>query len=320
MYSTVLARMSPAKLDIRKLLQALEGERFYYAPNTGNAGDGLIAYATLQLFRRLSLTWTHLRDPWDAAELPQGQTVVLGGGGHMCRHWNGFATLASRIHRRANRLVILPHTIEGNDAILADFGPNVDFVCREETSYHHVAARAGAGCRVHLSDDMAFHLDVEAALRRNLDAWFKAKRSLKPSRARMHLRRLGHELRYGGMQRWFRGRDAMPVLNCFRTDEEAAGWDIPDDNFDASAFFSSADGRYGEADAIQSGGTFVRYINQFSVLNTDRLHVGIAGALLGKQVNLYVNDYFKINAVYEVSMRQRFPNVSLVERSAAVSP
>ncbi|WP_372922775.1 polysaccharide pyruvyl transferase family protein [Roseovarius sp.] len=309
--------MSPVKLDIHDLLRSLESGTFYYAPNPGNAGDGLIAQATLQLFRRHSLNWVHLRDPWEAATLPSGKTVVLGGGGHMCHHWNGFATLASRIQGRAKRLVILPHTIEGNDGILADFGSNVDFVCREGMSYQHVAARVGAGCRVHLSDDMALHLDVEAALRRNLAAWLMAKWGFKRSRVGKHLRRLRHEFQYGTVQRWLGQRDGVSVLNCFRTDKESAGWDMPKDNFDASAFFSSADGRYGEADAIQSGGALVRYINQFSIVNTDRLHVGIAGALLGKRVNLHVNDYFKIKAVYETSIRQRFPNVVLIEKPTA---
>lgn len=306
------------KLDIRDLLRPLAGGMFYYAPNTGNAGDGLIAYATLQLFRRLSLKWVLLRDPWDAAELPPGQTVVLGGGGHMCRHWNGFAPLASRIQERASQLVILPHTIEGNDEILSEFGPNVDFVCREDPSYEHVAAHVGPGCRVHLSDDMALHLDVDSALRRNFHAWLGAKRTFGRSRARKHLRRLRYELQYGRIPRWLGQRDGASVLNCFRTDEEAAGWSIPEDNLDASSVFSSADGRYGEADAILSGGRLVRYINRFRVVNTDRLHVGIAGALLGKQVNLYVNNYYKITAVYETSL-QRFPNVSLVEKRAVAS-
>ena len=39
------------------------------------------------------------------------------------------------------------------------------------------------------------------------------------------------------------------------------------------------------------------------------LHLAIAGALLGKPVECYPNSYFKNEAVYHFSMKDRFPNV-----------
>lgn len=304
--------VQPGRLDILDLLRSLRGETFYYVPNTGNAGDGLIAYATLQAFRRLSLTWVLVRVPEDALAMPAGSILVFGGGGHMVRYWNGFATLARTLHGRAKRLIILPHTIEGNQEILAELGANVDVVCREEISYDHVVTHVRNGCRVHLSDDMTFHLDVEAALRRNPFAWLGSLLALERGQARRMLRLLRHAMQSGRAGHGTLGRRGPKVLNCFRSDEESAGWTIPRDNIDLSSAFASHDGRYGAAEAVRSGGALVRYVNRFDVVNTDRLHVAIAGALLGKRVRLYVGNYYKIEAVYRASMRDRFPHVSLV--------
>ena len=304
--------VSSSRLDIRDLLRSLAGQPFYYVPNTGNAGDGLIAYATLQAFRRLSLTWVLVRVPEDAPAVPADSTMVLGGGGHMVRYWNGFATLARTLHGRARRLVILPHTIEGNEGVLAEFGPNVDVVCREHVSYDHVVAHARNGCRVHLSDDMAFHLDVQAALERSTFDWIGSPHMLRRGGARKTLGVLRHAVGQARAGRWMLGPHGPKVLNCFRHDKESAGWEIPRDNLDLSSVFASHDARYGEAEAARSGGALVRYVNRFDVVNTDRLHVAIAGALLGKRVRLHVGSYYKIEAVYRTSMRDRFPNVSLV--------
>lgn len=46
-------------------------------------------------------------------------------------------------------------------------------------------------------------------------------------------------------------------------------------------------------------------------MRTDRLHVAIAGALLGKSVELHANSYFKNRAVYQFSLRS-FPSVRFV--------
>jgi exopolysaccharide biosynthesis predicted pyruvyltransferase EpsI len=49
----------------------------------------------------------------------------------------------------------------------------------------------------------------------------------------------------------------------------------------------------------------------FESINTDRLHVAIAGSLLGKKVRVFEGNYHKIRSVYEHSIKERFPNVVL---------
>lgn len=58
---------------------------------------------------------------------------------------------------------------------------------------------------------------------------------------------------------------------------------------------------------------FLKAIAQFSEVHTDRLHVSIAASLMGRQVKMYPNSYFKNLSIYESSMRVAFPNVSFQE-------
>ena len=83
----------------------------------------------------------------------------------------------------------------------------------------------------------------------------------------------------------------------FRTDAESAGRiEIPKSNRDISPKGKERTGIRG----------FFRAVNRFETIFTDRLHVSIAGCLLGKEVHLYPGSYFKNRAVYRSSMERRF--------------
>ena len=97
------------------------------------------------------------------------------------------------------------------------------------------------------------------------------------------------------------------VLNSFRTDIERTVMALPKNNFDISGYF--AHGSTTEALSYLASNRFLRYVDSHSKVRTNRLHVAIAGALLGKCVELYANSYFKCRAVFEFSMKDRFPKV-----------
>lgn len=56
---------------------------------------------------------------------------------------------------------------------------------------------------------------------------------------------------------------------------------------------------------------FFHILNGYTRIITVRMHVAIAGAMLGKEVELYAGDYFKAKAVFESSIEHSYPNVSL---------
>lgn len=56
---------------------------------------------------------------------------------------------------------------------------------------------------------------------------------------------------------------------------------------------------------------FFHILNGYNKIVTDRMHVAIAGAMLGKEVELFSGDYFKAQAVFKSSIEPYYPNVSL---------
>jgi exopolysaccharide biosynthesis predicted pyruvyltransferase EpsI len=54
---------------------------------------------------------------------------------------------------------------------------------------------------------------------------------------------------------------------------------------------------------------FFDEINKYSVIHTDRLHIGISACLLGKELHLYDGAYFKNLSLYLTSVLDNFDNV-----------
>lgn len=89
------------------------------------------------------------------------------------------------------------------------------------------------------------------------------------------------------------------TLNAFRSDKESVRKTRPWRNIDISR----------KGNATMPLNKFIDKIKKYDRVNTDRLHVAIAGAMLGKEVMLYPNSYFKNKAVYEYTLKN-FPNVN----------
>lgn len=97
------------------------------------------------------------------------------------------------------------------------------------------------------------------------------------------------------------------MMHAFRTDGERTEASVPSDNLDLSDLFL-----FGTRDAnISHLGAqhLLRYLDTFDEVRTNRLHLAIGAAVLGKRVTLYPGSYFKNRAVWEFSLRDRFSTV-----------
>ena len=92
------------------------------------------------------------------------------------------------------------------------------------------------------------------------------------------------------------------VLNAFRLDKESILHILPRSNSDLSYHGYATKSLNGLMDILQ----------KYEQVNTDRLHIAIGATLLGKQVRLFPNSYYKNRAVFDYSLK-KFPNVSFVE-------
>ncbi len=300
--------VSAAEVEIKSYLRGFAAQHVHYLPNPGNAGDSIIATATYQCLHRLGISHTIPFPPRFSAA---GKTVFYGGGGNLIGTSTYAYAQVARFHKDAARFVILPHTVKDVDDLLRAFGANVTIICRERVSYDYVRSFSGPYTTL-LAHDMAFSLDPAPLLGT----------AGRPSRGVVLARYAEAVLRGHGrtsprnLARILLGRprgtvpnraDIGPVLHVFRLDGERTDIALPTHNVDLSAVFSYGVGP--EAVANHAASWLLSTLSQFDEIHTNRLHIAISSAVLGKSVKFYSNNYYKCRAVYEHSMKDRFSNV-----------
>lgn len=93
------------------------------------------------------------------------------------------------------------------------------------------------------------------------------------------------------------------VLNAFRLDVESILNTRLESNDDLSY----------NGYATKPLDEFIEVLQKYAQVNTDRLHIAIGSTLLGKQVKLFPNSYYKNKAVFDYSLK-KFPNISFAEK------
>lgn len=215
-------------------------------PNTGNWGDGLIRYGTIEFFRHHEIPFRQVSD----SRSPESQTLLYGGGGAWCRTFPTAKERVAEALSRYERIIVLPSTID-LDVSGLDPGRVTIFSRDDQSSFRH---------EVHaVVPDLAFWIDVEPHPEGagTLACLTKAKGR----------NRIGHQ--------------------------------VP-----GSIDLSRA------GDHLSPPEPFFAALRPCERIITDRLHVAIAGAMLGKRVDLLEGDYWKCRAVYETSLH-RFPRVKM---------
>ncbi|WP_342628091.1 polysaccharide pyruvyl transferase family protein [Nguyenibacter vanlangensis] len=207
---------------------------------------------------------------------PQSDTVedalvLIGGGGNLIEgRYHDVYDLIQR-HVARNRVVLLPHSIVGFSSILEQTFGSLTVFCRDAVSWRLALLNGANPERTHLSHDVTFFAD---------DTYFS--RYLTPGKG---------------------------TLQALRTDGEAAGVArISEKNQDISLSWNG-DLWTSPVFCHQVTASLAAFLSQFESVYTDRLHISILSAFLGKRVFLAPNAYFKNRAVHEHSMAVRFPNV-----------
>jgi exopolysaccharide biosynthesis predicted pyruvyltransferase EpsI len=139
----------------------------------------------------------------------------------------------------------------------------------------------------HFLRSLPDHVDVFCRERYSLA---RARFAMKP--ARVHL---DHDLAFSfDYDPWKRA--GTGTLYAFRTDVESAGNPLPETNLDVSADTSHLDG-----DLLPDK------LRDYERVFTDRAHVAICAAMLGKETHVFPNNYHKVRGIYEYSLRD-LPN------------
>lgn len=272
-------------MNVDEVLSALKGDSVVFVPNPGNAGDGLIAAAEYILLRRLGVDF-RVADANQAVDVRDCDSVVYGGGGNLIGLYNNAKNYLSSCHFRVRRLVILPHTIRDNHDLIASFGDNVTVFCRETESFDHVR-NVNPKLACYLGEDVALLLPVSDIIRRSPQLGFSF-RDIINVRFLKRLIRVAHYV--------VRSRANFSVLNAFRGDVEGRDRGRAGLNIDVSQVFSPDD--MSEVSSRETAYSVLKFLSYFDRIRTDRLHVCIAAALLGKRVDFFDNSYGKNSSVY----------------------
>jgi exopolysaccharide biosynthesis predicted pyruvyltransferase EpsI len=208
-------------------------------------------------------------------EIVHDKIIFYAGGGNLVegKYENAYYFINNNF-RQNREIILLPHTVHGYDELLLS-AKNLTIFCREKISYQNLAAIGFPSERLFLAHDMAFLLSKTE------------------------------------FQDYL--MNGKGTANCYRTDKESARpFDMPNDNRDISL---SWNGELWHRPDFAKNVThsLASYLSAFETVKTDRLHVAILAAIIGKKVVLYPNNYFKIKAVFEYSIKEAFDNVVLIE-------
>ena len=290
-----------------------KNETIHYRANPGNAGDALIACGAFKLFHDTNLRIEIIDiDNFDATD----KIVIYAGGGNLVGIYPDAREFFIKHHKQAKLLVLLPHTVHKNEDLLKELGENVVLFAREQVSYEHLKHHA-VNATVYIDHDLAFSIDVNEMLAKALPdvvrtiflKIFYRITNKKDKYARLPQPQI--MLRNYFFELTTFVKDGYKVGNFFRTDVERVLEKLPKRNADLSKQYEY--GTRNESITLYTTARLLKFLNKFDSVKTDRLHICIGAALLGKRIEFYPNSYFKCRAVYEYSLKDRYPNIIWVE-------
>lgn len=278
-------------MTVKEKLNQYQGRKIFYKPNPGNGGDALIAAGTFKLFRECGLE-VEIITGNDYSHL-NGQIVLYAGGGNLVKEYTNCAEFIKKVHSYVEELIILPHTINSHEELLASLKENVTIFVREKTSYEILNSN-NPRFKLLLDHDMAFNIKVGDY---DLNSFF----SLATQRL----------IEYK-MKNIFMG-GKKKELNAFRVDVEKTDIKLPNNNIDVSVKINHSSSMYPETIVQKTTRDIFQFVDSFDNISTNRLHIAIASALLGKTVKMYKNSYYKNRAIFDFSLKDSFSNVKFYE-------
>lgn len=276
----------PLKATLKRLEARAPGA-LKYIPNQGNAGDALIAAGSWQFFEdcQIAPQFTTTRN------IGAGDTVIYSGGGNLVPEYNNCRDFLERcLEVDVAHALVLPHSIRGHEALLQRLDARFTLVCRDLASLARVTATE-TRAEVMFAPDMALYIDSE--------------RLFAQCRHYQGLGLWARFARHGQLHTYVRWRIALRRLrpaqggsiSVMRADAEATLAEPGDPRGDVSNFYGSLYGFREESDLVSRD--LLALLKPAGRVRTNRLHVGVAAALMGCEVRYLDNSYGKIRALYD---------------------
>lgn len=292
-----------------KILQCLkELDEFYFLPNSGNAGDAVIGMSSYQLFEHEKMKY-HVIDKSQPMEnlFEEDFNLVYGGGGVFVeQHQEGYKEFLKLFASpKIKKGIILPHTIYGAEDLLELLDQRWVVFCREEMSYNWCVAH-NSKAKFYLADDMALSLDLSFLRRSN-----SSKTNLNNFFFSSNDWNIDVNKKIFNHYKFFENRlvniinSAISDIGVFLRIDTEKKFDLGENLISLCDLSLYSGGGYFSDKSYTAliSRLFIKTIDCFNTIVTDRLHIAICAALLGKHVYCLDNIYGKNSAVYNYSLK-----------------
>lgn len=289
------------------LLNSINGlGKFHFISNMGNLGDIAIACSCYQFFDANNLEYKVVdMSRKKERKINKPFNLVYGGGGIFVKYYKKSYQNILKVFKSKNlkQAVILPISLYDCPDVLETFDERFTVYCREQQTYDYCVAN-NKKAKFILADDMVFGLNLEFYYedkydKENLEKFFKKRDVSKLAYLKEKV--YPYFIKTLEILNFVKMNKTQNVGYFYRIDNESTNdFDTKDSLVDISlaANTNCAD----KALCVMFLRQFLKTLDAFSTIVTDRLHVGICAMLLGKNVYMLDNSYKKLSNVYNKSM------------------
>lgn len=298
-------------------------DKFYFYPNVGNMGDGIIAEAEYQILNNGKYNYCIVDNYSGQAFAPcEDYNLVYGGGGLFVKYWDYQKVLDIFKDKKLKNCVILPSSFFECDDVLECFDERFTVFCREEFSYKYCISK-NKRAKFIQADDMAFSLNLDLQekydikkIKENIQYLRNKDLSVLVNIIYPKIKKLYQNVQCALNEKTIINSNKVRIGYLLRTDAEKKSEKTSVPSMDLSIFANSPCTDTGVVGLISR--VFIETLNSFDIIITDRLHIGLVSSLLGKEVYLLDNSYKKVSGIYEYSM-QSYKNTHIISSISDIS-
>ncbi len=298
-------------------------DKFYFYPNVGNMGDGIIAEAEYQILNNGKYNYSIVDNYSGQSFAPcEDYNLVYGGGGLFVKYWNYQKVLDIFRDKNLKKCVVLPSSFFECDDVLECFDERFTVFCREEFSYKYCISK-NKRAKFIQADDMAFSLNLDLQekydikkIKENIQYLSNKDLSVLVNIIYPKIKQLYQNVKCALNEKTVINSNKVRIGYLLRTDAEKNSEKTSVPSMDLSIFANSPCTDTGVVGLISR--VFIETLNSFDIIITDRLHIGLVSSLLGKEVYLLDNSYKKVSGIYEYSM-QSYKNTHIISSVSDIS-
>ena len=292
---------------------------YIFWTNPGNLGDMLINYAEIQLLNRLDINFTV-----NMSTIPEKPfNLILGGGGRFIDIYQcGRDTYEILKSPNLKSCTMLSASIRNCKELLSLFDQRFTILLREAESYEY-CIRNNRKARFIRANDMALYLNMTKLQFTTItnisskcnfdltDSDYIENKFRAYIMAIQRFKRMSYRTTYS--------MNNKTIRFYFRSDgEKKVSYNITNhyNSYDLP-LLTCVDHTHIENVGLWCR-IFMAIVDSSDIIVTDRLHVGIAGLMLNKEVYYLDNTYGKISGVYETTLGQ-FNNIHMLSNESMQS-